>query len=387
MGRRLIRAKVVLIVSIAICLSTTTVGLAAEDVSLIAKKILPATVFIYDANGKLLEQGSGFFVSKEGDIITCYHVLKGYQSVTVTTSDKKVYRVKNITAINKTNDLIKLSLSTTDHGFNSLKLNTTTSEVGQEIIVVGGPYGFENTVSEGIVSAIRENKTQITAPVSPGSSGGPVVNMNGEVIGVVSNQILVGQNLNFAIPAYLISTLKPASSEQGKEITQPVTQGTHIFQIGPYNVSVNLSVPADYTVQTPAYQSKIDAWWYRLSITPTTGGKIAIEIEENSKPLSTSSIFHDWPATQYQNMKDRGVGGYKYSIVSYKGHDAVEDYHPAQDLFQGGKIVDSVPERHSLLYLIDKLTVVIVEADNAGEALYREILDPMSITKNSSDNI
>jgi serine protease Do len=97
-------------------------------------------------------------------------------------------------------------------------LNTTPSEVGQEIIVVGGPYGFENTVSDGIVSAIRENRTQITAPISPGSSGGPVVNMKGEVIGVVSNQILVGQNLNFAIPACLIPTLKPASSEQAKEI-------------------------------------------------------------------------------------------------------------------------------------------------------------------------
>jgi serine protease Do len=197
---------------------------------------------------------TGFFVSEEGDLITCYNVLKGYHSVTVTTSDKKVYRVKNITAINKTNDLIKISLSTTDHGFNSLKLNTTPPEVGQEIIAVGGPYGFENTVSEGIVSAIRENKTQITAPVSPESSGGPVVNMNGEVIGVVSSQFLVGQNLNFAIPAYLISTLKPASSEQGKEITQPVTQGTHIYQIGSHNVSVNLSVPADYTVETPKYQ-------------------------------------------------------------------------------------------------------------------------------------
>ncbi len=65
MGRRLVRVRAVLIVSLAVCLSTTFVGLASEDVSSIAKRILPGTVLIqtYDASGKLLEQGSGFFVS------------------------------------------------------------------------------------------------------------------------------------------------------------------------------------------------------------------------------------------------------------------------------------------------------------------------------------
>jgi hypothetical protein len=67
--------------------------------------------------------------------------MEGYSSASVTTSDKKEYRVKNITAINKSKDLLKLSLSTTDHGFNSLKINTTAPEVGQEIVVIGGPLG------------------------------------------------------------------------------------------------------------------------------------------------------------------------------------------------------------------------------------------------------
>ena len=223
MGSRLIRAGAVLILSLAVCLSITTMGLAAEDVSSIAKKILPGTVFIqtYDANGKFLGQGSGFFVSEKGDIITCYHVMRGYSSANVTTSDRKEYRVKNITAINKTNDLIKLSLSTTDHDFNSLKLNTTLPEVGQEIVVVGGPLGLENTVSNGIVSAIRNNETQITAPISPGSSGGPVANMKGEVIGIVSAQMKFGQNLNFAIPTSLISTMQPASAGLVEELLAP----------------------------------------------------------------------------------------------------------------------------------------------------------------------
>ena len=223
MERALISVRTILILSLAICLSITTVGLAFEDVSSIAKEILPGTVLIqtYDMSGRALGQGSGFFVSEKGDIVTCYHVLKGYSSANVTTLDKKEYRVKNITAINKTNDLIKISLSTTDHDFNSLKLNTTPFEVGQEIIVIGGPLGLENTVSNGIISAIRDNRTQITAPVSPGSSGGPVVNMKGEVIGIVAAQMKVGQNLNFAIPSYLISTMQPASAGQVEELITP----------------------------------------------------------------------------------------------------------------------------------------------------------------------
>jgi hypothetical protein len=153
------------------------------------------------------------------------------------------------------------------------------------------------------------------------------------------------------------------------------------YQLGSHNVSLNLSIPANYTIETPMYQSKIDAWWHVLSIVPETGGKITVAIEENSMPMRASYVIQEWAASHYQIMKERGVGGYKYGMVTYKGLDAVEDYHPAQNLFQGGQIVESLTETHSLLYLIDDLTVVIVNADNTGEAAYREVLDSMNITK------
>jgi hypothetical protein len=157
------------------------------------------------------------------------------------------------------------------------------------------------------------------------------------------------------------------------------------YPLGSHNVSLNLSTPANYTIETPAYQSKIDAWWYTLSIIPETGGKITIAIEENSIPMRASYAIQEWAAAHYQIMKERGVGGYKYGMVTYKGQDAVEDYHPAQNLFQGGSIVDSLPETRSILYFIDDLTVVIVNADNAGESIYREVLDSMNITKADKD--
>jgi len=93
-----------------------------------------------------------------------------------------------------------------------LSLSTTVPEVGERILVYGSPLGLEKTVSDGIISAIREvpgygKLIQITAPISPGSSGSPVLNMKGEVIGIASFQMIEGQNLNFAIPSERIANL------------------------------------------------------------------------------------------------------------------------------------------------------------------------------------
>ena len=83
--------------------------------------------------------------------------------------------------------------------------------IGSPVYVIGNPKGLQNSISQGIVSAIRDvgvmnMRFQITAPVSPGSSGSPVFNKYGEVIGVVSSSIVDGQNLNFAIPSDYLTT-------------------------------------------------------------------------------------------------------------------------------------------------------------------------------------
>jgi len=87
----------------------------------------------------------------------------------------------------------------------ALPLALTAPAVGEQVIVIGAPEGLTNTVSDGIVSAVRQLETrrllQITAPISPGSSGGPVLNARGEVVGVSVSILREGQNLNFAVPA------------------------------------------------------------------------------------------------------------------------------------------------------------------------------------------
>lgn len=185
-----------------------------ENLPSLIKRIKPSTVivFAYDDKGEFLKLGSGFFISQNGDIITNYHVLQGASSAEVKTSDGKTYPIIYIVADDEQSDIIRLSVDIPSQYVYPLSLSITVPQIGERIIVYGSPLGLENTVSDGIVSAIRNipdygRIIQITAPISPGSSGSPVLNMHGEVIGVATFQFIEGQNLNFAIPSERIANL------------------------------------------------------------------------------------------------------------------------------------------------------------------------------------
>ncbi len=190
-------------------------ALAQEKLPEIVKKIEPSTVIImtYDKEGKIIGQGSGFFISKNGDVITNRHVLTGAHSAEVKTTNGKVYPITLIIAEDKEADIIRASVNLPVKSVYPLSVSSSIPEVGERVAVIGSPLGLERTVSDGIVSAVREIPAfgkiyQITAPISPGSSGSPVVNMKGEVIGVATFQFVEGQNLNFAIPGERIAKLK-----------------------------------------------------------------------------------------------------------------------------------------------------------------------------------
>jgi len=194
---------------------------STESLPSLIKRIKPSVVivFAYDNKGEFLQLGSGFFISQNGDIITNYHVLQGASSAEVKTSDGKTYPITYIIAEDEQSDIIRLSVDIPSKYVHSLSLNATVPEVGERIIVYGSPLGLEKTVSDGIVSAIREvpgygKLIQITAPVSPGSSGSPVLNMKGEVIGIATFQMIEGQNLNFAIPSERIVRLNLAGEKK-----------------------------------------------------------------------------------------------------------------------------------------------------------------------------
>jgi hypothetical protein len=174
-------------------------GLAqAQDATVIYKKNVNSTVTIETDNGL----GSGFFVG-ENIIATNYHVIEGAtEAYCYTNNSTTKYKIEGYLAADKSVDLILLKVQVLNKP--AIKFATTNVTPGQKIYVLGSPKGLPATISDGIVSALRDFEgyklIQITAPISPGSSGGPVLNSNGELIGISVGQFADGQNLNFAIP-------------------------------------------------------------------------------------------------------------------------------------------------------------------------------------------
>jgi len=184
----------------------------AQSPQQIAKKALASTVLLVmeDANGQPLSLGSGFFV-RNSQVATNLHVIKdasrGYAKLV---SQKTKYDIEGITAVDTERDLVILKISVPGTQIISLG-DSDAVQVGASIYAVGNPRGLEGTFSQGIISSIRKVGTdkilQLTAPISPGSSGGPVLNDKGQIIGVSVATFHGGQNLNFAIPSNYLKKL------------------------------------------------------------------------------------------------------------------------------------------------------------------------------------
>jgi len=209
MNRIVMRLLIGLLVSL-----STNFAMAEDSLSHLVKRIRPAVVTIvsYDHNRKVLAQGTGFLVDKRGVIVTNCHVVKGALYAEAITYAGKKHRIGVVLAENRLLDLIKVWGVEADNNVSWLPISKSPPAIGDRVAVLGSPMGLDQTVTEGIVSAIRSlpdlgTYFQISAPISPGSSGSPVVNMRGEVIGVATSQIVGGQNLNFAVAAKHILNL------------------------------------------------------------------------------------------------------------------------------------------------------------------------------------
>ena len=154
-----------------------------------------------------MKTGTGFFVTADGYLLTNDHVIAGGSFISAQTSSGAVYNFESVVVRSEDPDLAMLKFTTTD--VPHLQLGSSEGMVeGQKILVIGNPEGLQGTVSDGIVSAFRDNRTyiQITAPISPGSSGSPVLDEAGQVIGMATLVFREGQSLNFAISAERIKS-------------------------------------------------------------------------------------------------------------------------------------------------------------------------------------
>ena len=184
-------------------------GVTARQVG---EKAFPSVVFLVleDANGQPVSMGSGFFV-REGVVVTNLHVIEGASGgFAKIFGEKGKYKISGAVGIDTDTELVLLSIEGAKAPY--LKLGDSGQvEVGDEISAIGNPLGLEGTFSAGIVSGVRivgENTIlQVTAPISPGCNGGPMLDTQGEVIGVSLAIFQRGRSLNFAVPSYYLKSL------------------------------------------------------------------------------------------------------------------------------------------------------------------------------------
>lgn len=207
-----------------------------------------ALIETYDDEGHKRELGSGFVVSSDGTAITNYHVIRGAYRATVKFSDGTVGSVDGVDAYDQNRDLAVLRLTPAPKTVLEIG-DSDKVQVGDRIVAIGSPLGLQNTMTIGIVSAIRNGVIQMSAPISPGSSGGAVFDQYGKVVGVSVAYIAQGQNLNFAIPInwakpYLNAGTPRALSEVAAEntVTQDALNGSVTIlagQMRSWNITVS----------------------------------------------------------------------------------------------------------------------------------------------------
>jgi S1-C subfamily serine protease len=204
------------LVPLALVLFFASLAQAEETLPALVKRVKPSVVAIatYDANGEALMTGSGFFLAP-GQVVTNLHVIRGAARAEIKTLDGKgkVYPVSGALAVDEEGDLALLGIDMPLDRLRSTELARDLPDEGEQIFVIGNPLKLEGSVSDGIVSAVREVPNsyriiQITAPISHGNSGSPVFNLRGQVLGVVTIKVTNGQNINLAIAAARVAQLR-----------------------------------------------------------------------------------------------------------------------------------------------------------------------------------
>ncbi|MBV8100974.1 MAG: trypsin-like peptidase domain-containing protein, partial [Verrucomicrobia bacterium] len=200
--------------------ATPAPSLVVPPKSIVAKaKAAVVELIACDANWSPIKTGTGFFVTASGELLTNFHVIDGATHISATTETGAIFVFEKVIVASFHADIALLKFQATDVDF--LKVGTSTNAVeGETVLVVGNPEGLQDTVSNGIISSFRENRSiiQITAPISPGSSGSPVLDETGQVIGMASGGNREGQNLNFAISAEAIEAAIREESDIPPEV-------------------------------------------------------------------------------------------------------------------------------------------------------------------------
>jgi|GEM_PF-3078175 len=251
---------------LAVFLSSNCAYAAAKTVKQIINYAKYGTVIVKTyKNEQPLGHGSGFFISKNY-VVTNYHVIEDGNSFIVRTYDKEEYKVKKIIALDASYDIAVLELAGVPKNIKVLTMADIMPEQGDDVLVIGAPIGLDYTVTRGIVTAIRDmdrNGTciQIDASISPGNSGGPVLNDQSEVIGIATfflpgDKNAPAQNLNFAVSVQYVKYL--LNSGYKKFATdETYNRALEYYRAGEDEKAIPLLQP-----YAESHPEKTDAWYY-----------------------------------------------------------------------------------------------------------------------------
>lgn len=203
--------KIALIFVYTLSLPAFALNIKEKSAVTIYKKINPAIVAVDSQLTDGISCGTGCIIEKDGTILTSAHVLEEGNDIIVTMSNGQDYKATILKRTNKNKDVALLKINV-PYDLQTVKLGDSSKvKVGEKVFALGNPFGFNGTLTQGIVSRIdyTKNRIQTDAAINPGSSGGPLLNSNGEVIGI--NQAIYNPDNNisnigigFATPVNLV---------------------------------------------------------------------------------------------------------------------------------------------------------------------------------------
>lgn len=296
----------------------------------LVRRIKPSAVAIetFDARGEKLSRGSGFFIESDR-IVTNRHVIEGAYRAEVHSSNGTTYPVKGVLAVDAEGDIAVLKIESPNILVRPLPLDKTSPQEGESVVVIGNPLGLEGSVTNGIVSAVRDIPTfgriiQITAPISAGSSGSPVVNMQGQVIGIATLQITGGQSVNFAIPSERISQLQIAAPMSLADLVVASGRNKRAKAVQFFRDGLSFLSKDDCERALLSFEKAVESdsnyaeAWAQSGFCNEKLGKHAEALDASKKAVtlrpSAESYFNIGLANYYLKQYKDAVDGYRQSI-------------------------------------------------------------------------
>ena len=339
----------------------------------LVRRIKPSAVAIetFDSRGEKLTRGSGFFIESDR-IVTNRHVIEGAYRAEVHSSTGSVFPVKGVLAVDAEGDIALLKIDVPANQIRPLPLDKTSPQEGESVVVIGNPLGLEGSVTNGIVSAVRDIPTfgriiQITAPISSGSSGSPVVNMQGQVIGIATLQITGGQSVNFAIPSERISQLQVAAVMSLSELVAASGRNKRAKAVQFFRDGLSFLSKDDCEKALPYFEKAVESdsnyaeAWAQSGFCNEKLGKHAEALEASKKAVSlrpsAESYFNIGLASFYLKQYKEAEGAYRQSI-KLDPYNAADAYYALGLVYRDwGKADDEIQAYKAAIRLHPDYTV------------------------------